>query len=335
MVGVVFIHCGIYPTGVEAEELPVVRFVETLFSEILPGVCVPLFFLFAGYLFFAKCEKGSVMFFVQQYKKRFKSLVIPYVFWNIVVMTIFRAMHRFTPQLINPDFENIANFTPPQLLNCFWKGSGGFPIAYQFWFIRDLIVVILFAPIIYFLFAKRDSIRLNRLSLLLLGVLVLLYLCPMPWVVNGKAFVFFTMGATFAMHKVDFVKAAQRATPYLLPLTLCLLLCRMCGTTNDCVDKLYILGAGVIVIEMCRRWGADTPLTQTLSASSFFLFAYHTIVLLFISKFVKMAVLSHNQLLWIAIYFAIPIGIVAVGYVIYLFLSNHLPRITHIVTGGR
>lgn len=36
-------------------------------------------------------------------------------------------------------------------LDAFWSINGGCPICYQFWFLRDLIVMILFSPLIYIL----------------------------------------------------------------------------------------------------------------------------------------------------------------------------------------
>jgi surface polysaccharide O-acyltransferase-like enzyme len=110
IVGVVFIHSCIMPSDYPEDKLPFLTVIESLFSRILPRFCVPMFFLIAGYLFFIKCIKEPYSFFAQQYKKRFKSLVIPYLFWNAVVIIIFGALHRFVPNMINPEFENVSYF---------------------------------------------------------------------------------------------------------------------------------------------------------------------------------------------------------------------------------
>lgn len=163
MVAVVFIHCFI----IDDPEMPVVTFVERLFSNILPSVAVPMFLFFSGYLFFTK-DDGKFTFngYLTKLKKRSRTLLLPYLIWNTLVIIAFWAMHRFTPSAINPDFENIANFTLPQLLNCYWKGSGGFPIAYQFWFIRDLILFVIAAPLFFGVAKKLNLWGLIPLTIL-------------------------------------------------------------------------------------------------------------------------------------------------------------------------
>jgi hypothetical protein len=35
-------------------------------------------------------------------------------------------------------------------MNLFWNYREGMPVCYQFWFIRDLIFVVLFVPVLYY-----------------------------------------------------------------------------------------------------------------------------------------------------------------------------------------
>lgn len=84
-----------------------------------------------------------------------------------------------------------------------WARGGigsGFPIAFQFWFIRDLMVMIILTPIIYFI-CKRAKIY---------GVLLLCILWFFRWWVNIPglsilALFFFTAGAYFSINKRNLI----------------------------------------------------------------------------------------------------------------------------------
>ena len=71
-------------------------------------------------------------------------------------------------------------------MNLFWNYREGMPVCYQFWFIRDLIFVVLFVPVLYY-FIK----YCKAFAVVLLGGLWLFDLWfDMPGV-NIAAFFFF------------------------------------------------------------------------------------------------------------------------------------------------
>ena len=58
-VGIVFIHNQMDRIEIQGEVIefanwPVVKYAVDLFSQVLPRIAVPLFFLFSGYLFFSR-----------------------------------------------------------------------------------------------------------------------------------------------------------------------------------------------------------------------------------------------------------------------------------------
>lgn len=58
-------------------------FIQDLFSQGFSRIAVPLFFIISGYLFFLNIKEGLLIEFLLKYKSRFKSLVIPYLFWTV------------------------------------------------------------------------------------------------------------------------------------------------------------------------------------------------------------------------------------------------------------
>ena len=79
IVGVVFIHDNI-TLGQNSGVINPFWFdcVIRLFSDVLPRVCVPLFFIISGFLFFYGV-KNLRLSYVNKVKRRFRTLFIPYV----------------------------------------------------------------------------------------------------------------------------------------------------------------------------------------------------------------------------------------------------------------
>lgn len=225
MIMVVFIHSFL----IDREGMIETIWVEHFFSRCIPIVAVPLFMAISGYLFFSKCEIGNRSFFIHQYKKRFHTLLVPYILWNGIVIIFFYCLHRFVPTLINSEFENVSSFSFIDFLNCFWRESGGFPIAYQFWFIRDLIIISIFAPVVFWV-ARRGLWTL-------IVFLTIYYLFHITWL--EMSFYFF-VGAYCSLNKLNFVKFSCKYQTYIMPIALITLLA-LAYNSSEIVRKTYIL----------------------------------------------------------------------------------------------
>ena len=62
--------------------------IRILFSEGICRVAVPIFFLVSGYLFFVKLEEWNTNIWIDKLKKRVKTLLIPYVLWNLITICL-------------------------------------------------------------------------------------------------------------------------------------------------------------------------------------------------------------------------------------------------------
>jgi len=121
-------------------------FIQNFFSQGITRIAVPIFFCISGYLFFLKF-RGTINEFVLKYKKRAKSLLLPYLIWSIWGLVFYFGLQLF-PQSKN-FFTNdlIVNYSLKKILNTIFLN----PIPYQLWFVRDLIVLVILTPIIYWL----------------------------------------------------------------------------------------------------------------------------------------------------------------------------------------
>ena len=152
---------------------------------LVTSVCVPLFFVVSGFLYFYNVpERPGVPYFWGKTRKRFYSLLIPYLIANCFAFICYWAAYRYAPEMMSGFFGD--DWRNPFFV--FWKG----PINMSLWFIRDLIIACLCAPLFYLL------VRYTRIwGVLALGVV---------WfVVGGSPWynLYFAIGAWMAVCQGD------------------------------------------------------------------------------------------------------------------------------------
>jgi len=157
------------------------------------GVAVPMFFTISGFLFFYGFE-GNGRQFLGKWKRRFWSLVVPYVLWSAIYLLAVCLWQ--STALSSLDQSIHVSYRADELLNrLFLK-----PFAQQLWFVRDLILLGLLSPVVWCLVR-----RCGAAPSLVMGGLWLLGLCP-GWnrqVISLTGPLFFTTGAYLASHKID------------------------------------------------------------------------------------------------------------------------------------
>ena len=218
IVGVVFIH-NYRPSIIVGNEvmgsethMPTYSFIGQLFSQYIGWISVPLFFFFSGFLFFYKADY-SLQTYIYKIKRRISTLLIPYLFWNASFLICFFAVSHLP--LTRQWFQFPNNAGLDYYLSSFWgilddKKTMTYPIAYQFWFIRDLMVLSLFSPVLYCL--------LSRFKGLLIWLIAVFWLCgySLPYIgirgLSTEALFFFSLGAVFSIYKRNFAVSYTHLT---------------------------------------------------------------------------------------------------------------------------
>ena len=160
IVGVVLIHSKVNNVVIKGVQLipPDGHWfydnISYLFSDIFAAVAVPLFFFISGFLFFYKTTAFTKSVYAKKLKRRVHTLLIPYIFWNLAVALLFFLSEIFFSGLMSGVNKAIHDYTFQDWLWAFWNkthidgvGISSNPICYQFWFLRDLMVVMLFSPL--------------------------------------------------------------------------------------------------------------------------------------------------------------------------------------------
>lgn len=175
--GIVFRHAELVGLEGRSETFDLLSRGMMLITE----VCVPLFFVLSGFLYFRNVPKEpDVKFFWGKTRSRVFSLLIPYLIANTVAFVCYWLAHRFAPGMISGFFGD--NWRNPIYIFC----TG--PINMSLWFIRDLIIACLVAPLIWIF------VRYTRIW----GVLAL---AAVWFFVAGSPFynLWFTLGAWAAV----------------------------------------------------------------------------------------------------------------------------------------
>ena len=171
---------------------------KLLISQTLVKAAVPTFFVISGYLFFANVEPWNRQTYWQKIKRRIRTLLIPYLLWNLLMSFKLKSL----------SLNTFWAFWSEAGQQTDWLGQTHLmtaPANMPLWFLRDLMVVSLLTPIIY------TGIR--RLGYWLMVPLTLLYLSgvsPFMPGLSAYAIYFFTLGAFLGIRKLDAVETCLR-----------------------------------------------------------------------------------------------------------------------------
>lgn len=159
---VLYIHSGFH--NCEIEGMNVCNTVQIIISGKVSRCAVPLFYMISGYLFFLNTEYGMSSIYKKMYK-RIGTLLIPYligcVFFIsfITVIEILPGTSVFFNNSILPLFKESSLII---VKSVFFDAGNGSPCAFQLWFLRDLIEIVIVSPILYKIY------RINKLMLLII-----------------------------------------------------------------------------------------------------------------------------------------------------------------------
>ena len=271
-IGVVSIHTLSDRVMVNGQNLLVESADWPVFLQImhlLQAVVVPSFFFLSGFLFFLNFKEMSWDFFLTKGRKRVRSLLVPYIVGNIVLLVVLYVAKRVTGGTVATQSVNLSLRGWAFFRAVFWC-----PLANPvFWFLRDLMLVMLVSPILCSLL-----LRLKRVTLAVLGFLWLSTLWPSGFAgFSAASFFFFTAGAAFSLSGIDFVEffAEKRIGRWC---TICYLLLFPIAfyTDNAVVLNALIFFSMPVLVRMVASVSRPADAKPVIgAAAAFFIYAYH------------------------------------------------------------
>lgn len=337
---VVLIHAQLPGRYVSVSDYPAYT---TLFSlaTVVTSSAVPLFFLFSGYLFFFNVAALTPDVYVQKLKRRVWTLLIPYLFWNLVVLLRFWLTQTFAPGYADEGVKALADYTFTDWLRAFWDGYGGNPVCFQFWFLRDLMVLVVLSPLLYLVHKIKNGVGCFLCIVALLWLLGVPYGAGFRW----SGIFFFATGAFGALKGADMIKPTQKLrTPaicylvvYAIYTVVSLFTALRCPARVESVlSGLSVLSVACLILWAVSRRTEhrDIPDRSFLRDSTFFVYAAHPI-LLSPMRNIALRLLPDRDLSAVAVYLGTPVLTVLLLLAAFWLLKRWVPRFLSLVTGGR
>ncbi len=191
-------------------------------SHTLTSIAVPTFFLISGFLFFVNFPKWSWEGYRSKLKSRLKTLVIPYFLWNAIPFILIVISMLAGILLKGNSTDGVYTFITEKSWHIFydchewgttrinWLGENlrmTGPLDLPLWFLRDLIIVTILTPVIYY--------AVTRLRLFIVGILFIANISRTWTLLPGfhiTAFFYFTTGAYFALNNINIIHFSNKDT---------------------------------------------------------------------------------------------------------------------------
>lgn len=336
---VVYIHYAPFHRvdlwALTAVDRPITTTLYTLFSFLVGSVAVPIFAAISGYLYFIKIGNHfSRAQYIEQSRKRVYTLAIPYIGWIAItwIAGIFYNMIKYDAtltQLLSETWQN--------LYYILWSG----PIYFPFYFIRDLMVLSLLAPLWHWL--------IKHTSWVWLVASLLLYFSPIELFtgLSTRLLFYYSLGAFLGIK-------GYRELTISRPIGIISVLVTLIATSVYIIQpvasawhtpslKLFEIALIVVILYALQRSDTTKPLffwCNKMGIYSFFIYSTHQIYIINFARGFQERILSHfpaplDDLLNVVTYITFPIAIVAILVVVYKIWAKVAPRSLSLLLGGR
>jgi len=311
-------------------------FIQIFISQGLTRIAVPLFFAISGYLFFLNVKTGSFVEIIPKIKKRFKTLLLPYLIWSALSILLFTLIQT-VPQLrffFNDSL--IVEKSLIKILNNFFFH----PIPYQLWFIRDLLLLVCISPFLHWLLK-------NHYTFIIFLLLVLWFMNFNYHMISNESILFYSFGGFLAIKKLNVsTKFPIKGILFLTFGWILILIFKTVLTIDNTISELILIAlhkisilVGVVSfwflydVIMNGRNIAENNLTSIFTFS-FFLYLIHEPLLTILEK-ISLAFFGKSQDILFFTYLLIPIIVVFLALFIGNLLKSKTPLFYNLITGAR
>lgn len=334
ILGIVLIHLHfvIPKTFNEVHDLSLYNVFVSLLYDGPTRIFVPLFFFISGFLFYG--DNFTVKKYLIKLRKRFFSLIIPYFFYISLAIIAFYIVQLFFPILISDGKTAIADYKIGDWLKAY--GIGGLPFVGPFWFIRNLFLIVLVSPIIYYY-----NKYLKVFGLILLGLVWILDVKFWTFIPQSSDVFFFSTGAFYGINGRCFTTDCIRLKYFSILYIPVILYCLLNNQEHESIIfRLSILLGMIMFINACTYIANKVNINSELTDASFMIFALHEPYMDQINKIILkiLPVAYSDTILNIEYIFSLIIvaTIIVVGIShIHKMLITHFPTIAKIINGNR
>lgn len=293
------------------------------------GFCrlfTPIFFFISGCLFFYNNEFSKAVY-IGKIKKRIKSLFVPYLFWNLIVILFYLLSPLLFPSMVSGTKKPVLDYSFMDWLLCFIDSDGGYPINLPLWFIRNLMCMIIATPIIYFLIRK-----LKFVIVAVLGILWIVYGTPSNVI---KSVFFFVLGCYAGIEKFDFTRLIEKKklkytvyASYIILMTITLILMSNKIQYTQYLHNLAITfgSLAVLLFVATKIKNNSFKPNRFLEQNAYFLYLFHAVPLLFLCKISVKCLHPESTLALISLHLVLPVVMAAISIAFHSIGMKYMPK---------
>jgi len=292
---------------------------------------VPAFFFISGLLFFY-----SKKTFLQKIESRFHTLLIPYLFFNALILCGYLCLMHFGKSIIILE-KDLADYTLIDYIRAFWDRGvwdhgNGSPMLCPLWYIRNLMILVIISPIIFYI--------VKYTKLLFPVFFGLLWINAHDGAYTFQSLTMFSLGAYFSIcdknpievfdkYKRLFVSAFLFlafmdflhlfvSVPFALP-----------------IHRLSLVANTFFCISFLGEFLYRHHLYSSfLSKSAFFVFCIHYPFVTNLRPIFTM-INGQSDIIHVFLYFGAVIGVTILCVLVFVLLKRMMPGLVNVVTGNR
>lgn len=327
-----------------------------LFIEaFIRGVSVPVFFFISGYVFFYGIDDFTKNRYIKKLRNRITTLLIPYLIWNSMEIVVGLLKCFYGDNNGFATYKTILNLTLENLLSCFWAYNRQlfvaisnttteatnvlniYPINTPLWFVRDLMIVVLLSPLLYYL--------IRRLQFYFILVLSVIWLFPnLRFGSYGfsEAFLFFTLGAYLCINKKDIIfqqKAFKLLSILVYPISSILYFYAVKNGYHEWTFGLKTISVfGFLFFAYnLSKWLLEHGVKHSsfLSSACFFIYISHVLITERVTKLMYMLLRPNGEYSYVFVYILSVCVTVGSLLIFYGLMKRYIPSVLSFVTGRR
>lgn len=351
MVLLVFVHgYNLQQTYLQPWTMPGEPMTPTAFTEywLANGIFrfrIPMLFVISGYLFAMKDDRPHKA----RMGKRVKSLLYPYLFWSAagLLFTFVLELFPYSKSIVEATHLMQIDEHRDTLHQYHWYETLArwifFPVPYQLWFIRVLLIYNLAYP------ALRWCVTHSTGKWIFFPIAILFWLSTIGLtLIEGEGLLFFSLGIW--MQKTNFNidspnKWLNIRIWFSVFLSLSVAKTILAFQLNfDGIEPILLLMHKLVVLSglICAWYGCNAMVKMAMgktwfvwmSAFSFIIYAVHVPLVTYASKALLLVpnnIYGYRMLLFIAL----PVAIIVLAILFGATLRKLLPGVYSFVTGGR
>lgn len=306
--------------------------IQNFLSYGLTRIAVPLFFLISGYLFILD-KKREFSDFLLKIKKRISTLMLPYLIWALLGLFFYFLLQGIPQSQSFFTKKFIKEYTFFEWINAIFNE----PIPYQLWFLKDLIVMVILSPIIYFL--------VKNLKALFLFVIF----CS--WIFNqnsifltSEAILFFSSGMYIGLYKTEMLECKNDYKSLFIASWIVLLIAKTAigFYSLNSILELMLLKASILIgiiafwngYDSIAYFKRENKKLNYIVSFSFFLYLFHEPFLTIVKKLL-FSLLPKLPQFYLLVYFLAPLITILTALLLGSFLKYKMSSIYRFITGNR